>query len=76
MFVDCFLLIPQESKIAEILFLPPKPTPKKGSDTNEDSQGRSRISARQQQKRERALRKKHEKEAADALSGMLNVFRL
>ena len=40
------------------------------------SHGRSRISARQQQKRERALRKKREKEAAEALIGKTDLFRM
>jgi len=65
---DCFVTF-QESRIAEALFLPPKPVPKKQLDEDESNHGGSRISARQQQKRERALQKKREKEAAEALLG-------
>ena len=70
-----FHAVLQESKIAEILFLPPKEKLKKCHDMNEDSRGRSRISARQQQKRERARRKMREKEAAEALAGKSSLLR-
>lgn len=59
----------EEGKIAETLFLPPKPPP--SSDPEIDKQNhssRNRISARQQQKREREQRKLREKEAAEALA--------
>ena len=65
---DCIVTF-QESRIAEALFLPPKPVPKKQLDEDESNHAGSRISARQQQKRERALKKKREKEAAEALLG-------
>lgn len=58
----------EESKIAEMLFLPPKTKAKNGSAAISDSHGRSRVSARQQQKRDRSLRKKREKEVAEALA--------
>lgn len=64
-----FNFFSQESKIAEILFLPPKPRSNRKDDADDDSRGRSRISARQQQKRERARRKLREKEAAEAVFG-------
>lgn len=57
----------QEAKIAETLFLPPKPALKRESENDKMNSGRNRISARQQQKRERAQRKRREKEAAEAL---------
>lgn len=58
----------QEAKIAEAMFLDPIPKPKS---TKEDEvmYGGARISLRQQQKRERALKKLREKEAAEALIG-------
>lgn len=50
--------------------MPPKPPPKGKKDNLEaTSHFRARISARQQQKREQALKKEREKEAAEALLG-------
>jgi hypothetical protein len=65
----------KESKIAETLFLPQKPEPPKEFDAGTPSHGRSRMSARQQQKRERTQRRKREKEAAEALIGKTEMFR-
>lgn len=47
----------------------PKSQPKSVSENGEPNYGKVRVSARQQQKRDRALKKQREKEAAEAVLG-------